>query len=291
MANKVLFTSDLHGNTVQYEKLVKHAVEISADYIILGGDIAPKGNLDYISCQRKFLENDFRRYFARIRRELPDSRAFIMMGNDDCAANLDIIEKDDGNLFQIIHGKRFNLTEDFDIVGYSNVPISPFGIKDWEKFDLTKINPLLKKQYKERQLRNYSYGGYLSTKNGWKDHTIPYDLALTDSIQKDLSDKLYQKDPKKTILVSHCPPNETEIDQIISFNHVGSFAIKEFIEKHQPHVTLHGHIHESVHVSGTFLQKIGDTISMSSGNHNIGETLHCIVFDLYKPQEAKRITL
>lgn len=59
MHHKVLFTSDIHGNEVQYRKLVDYAIEISADSVIIGGDIAPKNFRDdwVIVGQRVFLED------------------------------------------------------------------------------------------------------------------------------------------------------------------------------------------------------------------------------------------
>ena len=56
--HKVLYTADIHGNEIQYKILVNYAVEISADTIIIGGDIAPKEAVrgNYILGQREFLE-------------------------------------------------------------------------------------------------------------------------------------------------------------------------------------------------------------------------------------------
>jgi uncharacterized protein len=87
----------------------------------------------------------------------------------------------------------------------------------------------------------------------------------------------------------HSPPNNTDLDQLYSGLHVGSIAIREFIEINQPYLTLHGHIHETVEVSGRFIQKLGNTICISSGNHEGNEKLAVIVFELEKPIEAKRI--
>ena len=69
------------------------------------------------------------------------------MGNDDCSSNLSILEKHDSSLFKIIHEKRLKLTDDFDIVGYSYVPITPFGLKDWAKYDLSKVPLNLETDY------------------------------------------------------------------------------------------------------------------------------------------------
>lgn len=52
------------------------------------------------------------------------------MGNDDCACKMEILKRHDKRLLNVIHGGRLELTENFDIVGYSFVPITPFMLKD-----------------------------------------------------------------------------------------------------------------------------------------------------------------
>lgn len=54
------------------------------------------------------------------------------------------------------------------------------------------------------------------------------------------------KDAVIKILISHPPPVNTKVDMIKSGVHVGSKAVKEFIEKYQPDLCITGHIHESV---------------------------------------------
>ena len=48
----------------------------------------------------------------------------------------------------------------------------------------------------------------------------------------------------KKILISHAPPYGTKVDIIHSGIHVGSTAVREFIEEHNPDVVICGHIHE-----------------------------------------------
>ncbi|MFH1564467.1 MAG: hypothetical protein ABIC82_01310 [bacterium] len=71
--------------------------------------------------------------------------------------------------------------------------------------------------------------------------------------------------------------------------HFGSMALRLFIEKYQPYATLHGHIHETVDMSGEFKQKIGDTLCLASGNNNVGDNLTVLVFEIDKIQDARRI--
>jgi Icc-related predicted phosphoesterase len=50
---------------------------------------------------------------------------------------------------------------------------------------------------------------------------------------------------KNFILVSHAPPIQTLTDRLANGTHVGSKAVRTFIEEKQPLLCLTGHIHES----------------------------------------------
>ena len=47
------------------------------------------------------------------------------------------------------------------------------------------------------------------------------------------------------ILVCHCPPLNTALDEAAPGRHLGSSAVSEFIHQHQPHHFFCGHIHEA----------------------------------------------
>jgi len=283
MQHQILFTSDIHGNKIQYSKLTKFAQKVSPDSILIGGDIAPKNfyHDDFIKGQEKFFQKDFQTIMKKLKQKSPDSQIYLMMGNDDCSCNLDVLKKGEPDLYQIIHNKRIKINKDFEIVGYSNVPITPFGIKDWEKYDLSKVSRKSEAEYSIRKITNYRLHGIISTKLGWKNFNFTPEIGKKDSIQKDLAKKLFTKTPNKTIYVMHSPPDNTHLDQTSNQNHVGSFAIRNFIEKYNPYLTLHGHIHETVDVTGKFKEHIGKTLSLTSGNYNVGKNLAVLVFDLY----------
>ncbi len=59
-------------------------------------------------------------------------------------------------------------------------------------------------------------------------------------------DALWQKACKypHIVLVSHNPPKDTPADRINDDLHVGSVAVRRFIEEKQPDVCICGHIHE-----------------------------------------------
>lgn len=53
------------------------------------------------------------------------------------------------------------------------------------------------------------------------------------------------RDFEDLILMAHNPPFNTLTDRVRCGQPVGSRAVRQFIEKHQPHVCITGHIHES----------------------------------------------
>ncbi len=287
MGKMVAYTSDLHGNMVQYQKLVDYANKERIDTIIIGGDIAPKGFFreNFISGQREFLQA-LPGFFQQ-----QQARVFIMMGNDDCAANMDVLLAAESEKFQLIHGKKLPVGNGFDILGYSFVPITPFGIKDWEKYDFSNPLQAYKQKYRELKDSNSKLDGIKSSQEGWKEFSFTPEMEKKDSIQKDLRKLPFSGDVSKTLIVFHSPPYDSLLDLTLGARHFGSMAIRDFIEKKKPYLTLHGHIHETVHVSGQFSQKIGDTLCISSGNSDRGSDLALIVFDIENPSDAKRLII
>jgi len=85
---------------------------------------------------------------------------------------------------------------------------------------------------------------------------------------------LLAADPSRAIFNLHCPPYRSGLDEAPAIDAdmklmhggralrpVGSTAVREAIERHQPLISLHGHIHES---KGAV--KIGKTLSINPGS-------------------------
>lgn len=53
------------------------------------------------------------------------------------------------------------------------------------------------------------------------------------------------QDIDHTVLVSHAPPYRTELDRMFVGLHVGSRAVRSFIERIRPDMVVCGHIHEA----------------------------------------------
>jgi Icc-related predicted phosphoesterase len=88
---------------------------------------------------------------------------------------------------------------------------------------------------------------------------------------------------ERAILVTHCPPADTRCDVLYDGRHAGSKAIRRWIERWQPMLALHGHIHESPEMSGSFVDRIGTTITVNPGSDT--HSPHLVVIDLEKLDE------
>ena len=81
---------------------------------------------------------------------------------------------------------------------------------------------------------------------------------------------------KWKVFVPHTPPVNTKLDRIVSGKNVGSTSIRAFIEKHQPDVTICGHIHESHGTDTIGRTQIVNCGSASQGRYalvDIGEKI------------------
>ncbi len=67
------------------------------------------------------------------------------------------------------------------------------------------------------------------------------------------------------VLAAHNPPYNTACDRTSDGFHVGSSAVRDFIEEHQPAICLCGHIHESVGI-----ERLGRTIVANPGSFTVG---------------------
>src|SRR5258705_261328 len=80
-----------------------------------------------------------------------------------------------------------------------------------------------------------------------------------------LRDLAEQGPVAETLFVLHSPPRGTRCDMISAEQHVGSRAIRAFVERHQPPLVLSGHIHESPRVSSSYRDLVGRTVVVNPG--------------------------
>jgi Icc-related predicted phosphoesterase len=103
-------------------------------------------------------------------------------------------------------------------------------------------------------------------------HT-PYEITEEEIARRIHEGYKHVKDAKKKILVSHSPPYGTKLDITHSGIHVGSTALRDFIEDHQPDVVICGHIHEGRGQDAIENSRIVNCGAAKQGNYVIVEIL------------------
>jgi Icc-related predicted phosphoesterase len=83
---------------------------------------------------------------------------------------------------------------------------------------------------------------------GWGGAATPFNTPFESSEEEtaEYLEELHKKlKGKDFVLVVHNPPSNTNVDVTFSKKHVGSPAIRRFIEKSQPMLAISAHIHEA----------------------------------------------
>jgi len=271
---KFLYASDLHGNIHLYEELKKLTLKDCIEIIALGGDLLPSSvhsqQYEKLIPNQKIFINQFFFDFLKSLLEIKSlKKIFLTPGNWDLAYPFIFNEQ-----FEKIIDLNLNcykLSNGYELIGYPFVPPTPFRPKDYEKRDdlVAPIPPQ----------KNPSY---IKSRNK-EERLIPIDpysyLGERQTIEEDLLRLSKPFDFKKTIYIMHSPPFGTKLDIIKGGLNCGSHSIRKFIENYQPLLTLHGHIHESPKLTNSYIDRIGNTISINPGQFSYPK-LQAIVFDL-----------
>jgi Icc-related predicted phosphoesterase len=270
-----LFTSDLHGHPAFYVELVRLCADRHPAVVILGGDLAPHGSgAGGIAGQREFFAGPFRAAAGQLAADTPGLRLFVILGNDDWRASLDPLETEDGGLWRLLHGRAVPVEEEGDeparfVAGLSWVPPTPFVQKDWERWDTPDAPP------------GWRAEGVVSDGGGLRpvrlDGPVP-----GETIADALAELGRLSPPERTVYCLHSPPYDTLCDVIPDGSHVGSRAIRRFLERAQPPLVLSGHVHESPRLTGAYRDRIGRTLVVNPGQFE-GKRFCAVTFDVDDP--------
>jgi len=208
------------------------------------------------------------------------TRFFVILGNDDPRIYEQVfINADTKGIISYVHNKTVPYKKQF-VTGYAYVPPTPFQLKDWERYDISRFVDV----------------GAVSPEKGRRTLPVSPDEIRYATIAEDL-EKLSKNVPvEKTIFLFHSPPYNSVLDtadldgKLVDHApldvHVGSIAIQRFIVEQQPLVTLHGHIHESPRLTRYWKQKFDTTFSFSAAHD--GLELAVVRFDTDALQNATR---
>lgn len=279
------FVCDLHGQIDRYEKLFQAIEKEKPGAVFIGGDLTPAGfgsnrggvssGIDFFS---DVLLNGFGQLKQRLGKDYPDT--FLILGNDDVRKDeTDYIRAESNGVWFYMHDRKIGFN-DYWVYGYSTVPPTPFLLKDWERYDVSRhVDP-----------------GCISPEDGWRTVHVEKNHIRFTTIKNDLDHLVGKDDLSRAIMLFHTPPYRTKLDRAALDGkvidnvpldvHVGSIAVRRLIEDRQPLITLHGHIHESARITGSWKDRIGNTYLFSAAHD--GPELALVRFDPEYPQRATR---
>jgi Icc-related predicted phosphoesterase len=275
---KSIFVSDLHGREEHYEKLFQYIINKKPEAVFMGGDLLPNYHMvhlpefinDYLKVSLTALKNELKEDYPNI---------IAILGNDDPAYTVPLFEGlNNIGLLKYLQNTIVTVSG-YQTAGHPYVPPTPFMLKDWEKYDVSRYVP--------RES--------VSPEEGIRTVDVPENIRKYSTIASDLNVLSREiTDFKKSIFIFHSPPYETNLDKMIGRDitgnkvlvSTGSIAIKRFIEKYQPLVTLHGHIHESSELSGSWQDTVGETKCYTAAF--AGNELSIISFDTEHLEDSVR---
>ncbi len=295
----VFFATDIHGSDICWSKFLNAGKFYGADVLVLGGDMTGKAVVPVIHQGGKnyrvtLLEQEFDistdEELADMKKRIRSRGYYPYMTNPDEIAEL---EKNPERVSQIFSQEVLKVVQqwmelaDKKLDGTNlKVYCSP-GNDDMDEVDdvVRSSKKVLLVEGLVTQLDEH----HEMIASGWSNHT-PWDTHREEGEDQlkvryeAMTSKL--RDPRNAIFNIHVPPYRSGLDEapeldkdlrpVLAGNAtkpVGSTALREAIEKMQPLLGLHGHIHE-----GRGATRIGKTLCINPGSmYEQGTLLGAIV--------------
>ncbi len=281
---KIFFATDLHGSEVCWKKFLNSARFYDADVLICGGDMTGKAIVPVVSenghysvalggQQQTVPAEQVAEVEANIRRK----GYYPLRMSVERLHELDQNPAMRAECFQevMLEGVERWMNMAAEKLRGTGVRcfVCPGNDDEMQVDDVVRRAELV--ELGEGRMVDISGFSMIST--GWSNPT-PWNTHREDSEEK-LGERIEAmvaqiRDPTRAIFNLHCPPYKSGLDEAPAIDAdlrllhggralrpVGSTAVREAIEKHQPLLSLHGHIHES---KGAV--KIGKTLSINPGS-------------------------
>ncbi|HEX9363407.1 MAG TPA: metallophosphoesterase [Candidatus Dormibacteraeota bacterium] len=282
--SKIFFATDLHGSEVCWKKFLNSARFYDADVLICGGDMTGKAIVPVVSenghysvalggQQQTVPAEQVAEVEANIRRK----GYYPLRMSVERLHELDQNPAMRAECFQevMLEGVERWMNMAAEKLRGTGVRcfVCPGNDDEMQVDDVVRRAELV--ELGEGRMVDISGFSMIST--GWSNPT-PWNTHREDSEEK-LGERIEAMvaqipDPRRAIFNLHCPPYKSGLDEAPAIDAdlrllhggralrpVGSTAVREAIEKHQPLLSLHGHIHES---KGAV--KIGKTLSINPGS-------------------------
>jgi uncharacterized protein len=281
---KIFFATDLHGSETCWKKFLNAAKFYGADVLICGGDMTGKAIVPVVSENGHFsvaLGGESQTVPAE---QVADVEATIRRkGYYPLRMSVERLHELDSDA-----GKRAECFQEVMLagverwMGMASEKLRGSGVRCFVcpgNDDEMEVDEVVRRSdYVELgEGRMVDIDGFSMISTGWSNHT-PWKTHREDS-EEELAARIEAMaskvpDPSRAIFNLHCPPYKSGLDEAPAIDAdlkllhggralrpVGSTAVRQAIEKHQPLLSLHGHIHES---KGAI--KIGKTLAINPGS-------------------------
>jgi Icc-related predicted phosphoesterase len=308
----VYYASDIHGSDVCWRKFLNAASFYGADILVMGGDVTGKAVVPIVSAPGGYLARQLTAERVLTGPELDQVEARIRdMGFypyhttdeeldetwDDRAAVhrvfIDLMRESIGRWMALAEEKLSGTgVQIYVMTGNDDPP----EMRELIAGSSVVVDP-------EDKLLDLGEGISMIS-CGWSNRT-PWDSPR--EMDEDDLDRHIEKlaaevpNPERSIFNLHVPPIRTAIDRAPMLNErlkpvvkggsvlmesVGSEAVRRVIERHQPMLSLHGHIHES---RGAI--KIGRTLCINPGSEYADGVLQGALIELNARKGVKSYQL
>lgn len=283
---RILFASDIHGNLILLEKIKKLYKDVNPDIMIFGGDLCPKGFAAITSKGTFWLE-----VLKNGKINLPHVNESILMKENLKQIGIIPVKLSDKEFEEIKKNvgaiRQLKIKYQNDFLSYflkdfkSMKPYFILGNDDFKEIEKTANKSEFYINEKILQIGRINIFGFSYV------NSTPFENKGWDMSEEEISKKLdkfnFGSVNSDFIFVSHALPYNSSLDVVEGIN-VGSLAIRKFIERRQPFLSLHGHVHESAGTS-----KIGKTICVNVGSGHMEDLLKAVVIDT--PDKIKFVSL
>jgi uncharacterized protein len=309
---RLFFATDVHGSETCWRKFLNSGKHYEADVIILGGDMTGKALVPVVHdggerWHATLLEN---RHDLNGDEELAEFEQAVSRRGyypfRTTPEEVHELSQDEPRANELFHELMLRRVEEW--ITLADERIAGTGLRCFvcpgndDQFEVDEI--IARARHVEAcEGRVVEIDGHQMASTGWANRT-PWDTyreedepQLAARIEKVVEQ--VTAPPERTIFSFHCPPYASGLDEApkltedMRLEHAGrapvptgSTAVREAIERHQPALALHGHIHE-----GRGNTRIGRTLCINPGSsYEQGELLGAVV-DLEGGKKVKRFVL
>jgi Icc-related predicted phosphoesterase len=294
---RVFFATDLHGSERCFRKWLNAAAVYEAQVLVLGGDLTGKVLVPLVADSgQDAAELDAERARIRITGRYP-----VVVTADEQAQ----IEADPAVL-----DSRFQEAMEDTLRAWVELADERLAGTDVAVFTMLGNDdaPRLADVLRSANRSTYAEDGIVELPGGFEMASFGYSTPTPwntprELTEEELAPRLTElldrlRDPARAIVNLHCPPAGTHLDQAAKLDadlrpvvdasglvmaSVGSTAVRDAIERYQPMLGLHGHVHES---PGT--ERLGDTLCINPGSEYGDGVLRGAIVDLESERGVAR---